>query len=345
MPRKKIFERKTWFKFLTVLMSLIIGSVAFEIFLRAINYHPMLVDPNIYLANNNPLLPYKLKPNYDDYYLQQEVKIDGDGNRMVSPDPKLLPAERKETAARVILILGDSLVFGYGLSNEDTIASQLQNLLWKKGLNYEVRNIGAPGYTSWNEYVALDDYLKTHAISDVILAYVPNDITFDNDYFQIGQGKLASFSDTRFHRFTQFLYSHFYTLYVVSDALKKIYSRLRGEIEPSAATAFAERNNQPAIDYSMEALSRIRDLCKQKHVRFSVGIYRAAALYDKLPDISSEYEAVIKKNLDQRGIRSFLIKSHADNLKPADAQVFWNDPHPSRQAVGFIVADINSVIE
>jgi lysophospholipase L1-like esterase len=337
-----MISRKLKFKALALLLCLLIFLIVSEILLRVINYRPAILDPTIYVALNNPLRPYALRPNYDGFYLGQEVKTDEEGNRIVSP--RLPPPGGNPS--RVILVLGDSMVFGYGLSNEDTIPSQLQNLYYQRGVNYQVKTIGVSGYSSWNEYVALEDYLTRHTVTDVVLTYNPNDVTFDNDYFGIGQGRIAAFSDTKFHRLTQFIYGHVYTAYLFSDTLKKVVAYFRGSLKPGAASgAFDERLNQPAIDYSMQALKKIKELCEQKQIRFYVGIYRDIIGNANAPKEELEYEAVIKKNLDQAGINSLPITTHVEKLSVADARVFWNDPHPSAKAVGFIAADISRAID
>jgi lysophospholipase L1-like esterase len=337
-----MISRKLKFKALALLLCLIFFLLVSEILLRVMNYRPAIIDPGIYVAVNNPLRPYALAPNYDGYYLGQAVKTDADGNRVVSP--RLAPPGGNPS--RVILVLGDSMVFGYGLSNEDTIPSQLQNLYFQRGVNYQVTTIGVSGYSSWNEYAALDDYLSRHTVTDVVLTYNPNDVTFDNDYFGIGQGRMAGYSDTKLHRLTQFVYGHVYTTYLFSDTLKKVIAYCRGDLKPGAtSSAFSERLNQPAIDYSVQALGKIKELCQQKNIKFFVGIYRDAEAHAKAPAASLEYEAVMKKNLDQAGITSFPITTHAEQLSVADARVFWNDPHPSAKAVGFIAADISRAID
>jgi lysophospholipase L1-like esterase len=342
-----MISRKLKFKALALLLCLAVFLLVSETLLRIINYRPAIVDPGLYVAVNNPYLPYKMVANYDGYYLGQEVKTDADGYRVVSPGPRLAQQQPGKSPDRLILVLGDSMVFGYGLSNEDTIPSQLQSFYYRRGQNYQVRNIGVSGYSSWNEYAALEEYLQRHAgVTDVVLTYNPNDVTFDNDYFGIGQGKMAGYSDSKLHRLTQFIYSHLYTSYLFSDTLKKTVAYFRGDLKPGAASgAFNERLNQPAIDYSMQALSKINQLCRERNINFAVGVYRDAEAHSKFPTESLEYEAVIKKNLEQTAIRWYPITTHAERLPVAEARVFWNDPHPSAKAVGFIVEDMNKVLE
>jgi lysophospholipase L1-like esterase len=339
-----MISKRTKLRLFALLFALACGLIVSEIALRLINYRPILMDPGLYVANDSDILPFKLKANYDGLYAGQQVRTDADGYRVVSPDPRLAQSTRIENPERVVLILGDSAVFGHGLSDEETIASQLQNLILAKKLNYQVKNIGVSGYTSWNEYGSLEGYLKQHTATDVIVLYIPNDITFENDYFGVRRGNLPSFAqrDTAFLRFTRFLYAHFYTAFLISDGIKKTVARVNNTEGYSGKFDLA--NRQPEFNYSMEALGKMQELCQQRQMRFAVAIYRDVEHYYE-PEKSLAYEAAIKKSLDARGIKSFVAKSHIENLKFNEAKVLWNDPHPSARAVTFIAGDFLKALE
>ncbi|HBB86415.1 MAG TPA: hypothetical protein DC047_02235 [Blastocatellia bacterium] len=296
------------------------------------------MDPDMFVKNDNVLLPYKLRPNYQGYCAGKEVRIDADGYRTVQPSYDELHVGKTTKPDRVVLLLGDSGIFGFGVSDRDTIASQLQEASFKKNLNYQIRNVGVNGYTSWNEYAAFSDYLTKHSATDVIVLYMPNDVTFDNDYFRIGQGDHASFSrnEDRLRRLNRFLYSHVYVSYLISDSLKKITTRIDN---PAATVVFDENQRQREIDYSLEALKKLADLCKHRNINFSTAIYRDVA-YEADPKGWLKYEESIERNLDRNGVKWFLAKSHMDNLTAREVRSSWNDPHPGSKAIGFIVKDL-----
>ncbi len=290
------------------------------------------MDPMMYVANPNPLLPYRLRADYHGYCGGAEVATDSDGNRRVSPSYGSLFEGRSGKPTRVVPILGDSGVFGFGLPDGDTIASQLQGVCAQRKLPYAIRNVGVPGYTSWNEYAAFADYLGKYEITDAILLYMPNDLTFDDDYFGIGRGGYASYSrnEDRTHRLLRKLYAHVYLVSLLSDGLKGAASKLRRQAP--AEEKFDQARLQPEIDYSMAALVKIRDLCKDKQIRFSVGIYRDVAFYYDAKSWLS-YEEAIESSLAHLGIQSFLAKSHIERLSVSDVRVSFNDP-PSQQESG-----------
>jgi len=319
-------------------ISLALALLGSEVTLRGFNYRPGTLDPEMFVKNDRALLPFKLRANYQGYCAGKEVKIDADGYRIVQPSYDQLYAGKPGRPDRVILLLGDSGVFGFGVGDQETIASQLQTASFKRNLNYQIKNIGVNGYTSWNEYAALDEYLKKNTATDAIVLYMPNDLTFDNDYFGIAQGKSASFSgeESRLHDLTRFLYQHVYTTYLIADGAKRSLSSI--DATAAAAVGFDVSRKQKEIDYSMEALQKIDELTKSRNINFSVGIYRDVAYSSDARDWL-KYELAIQRNLDRRGIKWFIVKSHIDNLTASEVRSSWNDPHPGPKAISFIVSD------
>ncbi|MCX6623451.1 MAG: GDSL-type esterase/lipase family protein [Acidobacteria bacterium] len=87
------------------------------------------------------------------------------------------PISSKQPGRPRILMLGDSVLFGWGVRVEDTCSRQLENLLhMQRGIDAEIINSGVPGYNSYQEMV----FLKTRGgmlePDAVVLLYVDNDI-------------------------------------------------------------------------------------------------------------------------------------------------------------------------
>jgi hypothetical protein len=341
-PRTRL---KTWtLRLLTLGISASLALVVAEVGLRAFNYRPATMDPDMYVANQNQLLPFKLQSNYNGYCAGREVHTDVDGNRVIVPS--YAESRKGQSPERVVLLVGDSGVFGFGLSDADTIGSQMQRSAVEKNLNYEVRNIGVSGYTSWNEYEAIREYLSHNTVTNVVVLFMPNDLTFENDYFGIGKGKRASFdlSGSKRHEFTRWLYSHFYLSYLVADTAKRIQSRFTGgSPSQSVADKTNESNTSATLAYAMQALVGIKNICDEKKIDFTVGIYRDVAYYDNSSQWLA-YEELIKQNLQEQKINWFIAKSHTDNLKASEVRVSWNDPHPSPRAAGLIAEEVLSQI-
>ena len=76
-----------------------------------------------------------------------------------------------------ILILGDSVAFGLGVNNNETISHYLEQDKRVAGLGYQVLNMGVPGYGIGQSYLNLKrniDQLNTKLI--VLIVYTTNDL-------------------------------------------------------------------------------------------------------------------------------------------------------------------------
>lgn len=303
-------------KLLLLVASVLVALALCEAAVRLSGYQPSIIDPRMFQSRNDELLPYTLTPAYSGNYAGGAVHIQSDGTRVVIP----------QCQGKPLLILGDSVAFGQGLSDDDTISSQLQKLVCGQ---YQVRNIAVPGYSSWNEYAAFR--ADNQPLDRLILIYVPNDVTYENNHLKLKAGEIADLSSSRIHRLLRALYSHVYLSYLVADSFKRLRHHEAVSYSPAPE----------ALAYSMEALKGISELCRERNIKFSVAIYRDVWHYDQ-PVLSGQYEQVVGKNLDKLGIDNFVLKGHIENLKPDEARVHYNDPHPSKRAVGWIVADLKS---
>jgi hypothetical protein len=317
-----VLTSNTGKKVLTVAISVVVSLFVCEGITRLF-YRPTLLDPAMLVARHEELLPFGLKPNYRGYYVGGNVSVDGEGNRLVRPSC---------SGAKTVMVVGDSVAFGQGLNDDQTMASQLQTRLCG---HYQVKNLVVPGYSSWNEYAAVRDY--SGQVDQLILIYIPNDVTFNNDHFNLRHKPLGELADDRAHSFLRFLYSHVYLSFLVSDGVKRLVKRSdRNWIYPDG--------DDTAIQYSMQAIERLRELCRDRRINFSVAVYRDVWHYAQ-PEESDRYENAIRKNLEDRGVHEFVLKAHTEKLTVNEARLCWNDPHPSARAVELIVDDLMKEID
>ena len=83
---------------------------------------------------------------------------------------------RRPGTARV-LVLGDSVAFGWGVKVEDALPRQLERALSSSGREvFETVNAGVPGYNSRQELAFLKDNAESLGPDAVVLLYVDNDI-------------------------------------------------------------------------------------------------------------------------------------------------------------------------
>jgi len=131
-------------------------------------------------------LGWKLKPNFKD----QEVMINNEGQRS-SDNDILISARGKE----LILISGDSMVFGLGVRQEHVFSE----ILNKSYTDYFFINAGVTAYSPWQEYLVLTDLVKSMRFEKVIIFFTQSNDLSDStrkDFFNpaviVDNGELKS---------------------------------------------------------------------------------------------------------------------------------------------------------
>lgn len=161
--------------------SLIFAVILLEVLVRV--FDPQITystarrsSPMIY--EKSDYLPFVLKPNAKD----RHIGVYGDFNVSIAINSYgLRDYERPVLSnAKRILVMGDSMTFGFGVEMNETYSKYLERKLNSKGSKYEVFNAGwADGYSLDSYYL----YLKNDGIKkfkpDVIIVefFVYNDIT------------------------------------------------------------------------------------------------------------------------------------------------------------------------
>jgi hypothetical protein len=254
-----------------------------------------------------------------------------------------LPLEIDESRfSNEIVILGDSVAFGQGLDDKDTIAANLQKQLLESGKLARVALIAAPGYTSWNEYAALSRYTNLSKVRTVVVIYVDNDMTKDNDGFgfqQTGGTRLYEMDKDMLRKFLRILYDHSRLFFLISDSIKKIVS-----VENVFSTQKEKEKGALDIDalsYSIEAIRQIKALCRTRGINLLVAIHRSPAANHRWPDWYANFERLVSSSLSTIGVDHFVLRWAAERLSEKQFGVSWNDlGHPSARASQIIAAEI-----
>ena len=158
-----------------VFFSIIFALIIIELFLRINDQgpwgnldnkrnDPTLNQPNIKLG----WVPKKGKYIFDAFAPEGskfEINILSDGSRKVPSLKKNIKEKNK------IILLGGSVTLGWGVNDEQTFASQLQN----KINSYEIKNFSAGGYGTYQSLLRLEDILETNdKIKIVVMSYLPH---------------------------------------------------------------------------------------------------------------------------------------------------------------------------
>lgn len=158
-----------------VLIAVALFFVLGEILARSLNLVDRLNDfpRQLYEATDDEELPYVLRPSLDTMARGRRIVIDE--NRMrVPPD-----AGEPGPDAKRILVLGDSVAFGYRLAYDDTLGAQLQSELdARTGRRHAVLNGGVEGYNSQNQLAWLQTYGWALDPAAIVVVFNLNDYDY-----------------------------------------------------------------------------------------------------------------------------------------------------------------------
>lgn len=166
------------------LFALLVGEVAVRFLGRAPGIKPIQLSSYdcIYKRSTNPILGFELKANSrsdDPDFIQTYERTNAHGQR--DRERTLL----KPDGVNRILLLGDSVVEGYGLREADTLSRQLEDL-YTDG-STEVLNFGVSAYCTRAEIELLEVKGLEFDPDVVVLVFVENDFdNFNREAFPLG---------------------------------------------------------------------------------------------------------------------------------------------------------------
>jgi len=164
--------------FLGIFLALIILEISCQIYAVYLDkqWDSIKTDPNHYFkASRNDRLGYELAADFSAKQNKKQLWINRVGIR---------EQENEINDKTKIAILGDSVVFGTGFSQEQTISSFLQEALNRDGAIVKVLNFGVPGY-GLNE---LAEYLRVkneiYGVDHVIYLLNLNDFSWRDTIYE-----------------------------------------------------------------------------------------------------------------------------------------------------------------
>ncbi|MEW6273134.1 MAG: SGNH/GDSL hydrolase family protein [Thermodesulfobacteriota bacterium] len=189
--------------------ALVVASIwiAGEVAARSLNLVDRLngFPRRLFVASDQPDLGYELRPGVDTIARGVHVTINERGMRGPS-----LPAERA-AGTRRILVLGDSVAFGFRLEYDDTFGVRLERELEERTrAPHEVLNAGVEGYNTQNQLAWLRKRLPELEPDVVVLVFNLND--YDYGPVMGPLGILTLDQTQRVRRFSLANVSEFYLL-------------------------------------------------------------------------------------------------------------------------------------
>lgn len=143
--------------------------------------HPLreyeLVPGSTFTFEREAALRHNLSPDYLDAWERVDYRINSLGLRGAEVDTA------KPEGTYRILVLGDSVAFGWGVEEEDALVNQLQQRLNQGGSapRFEVWNAGVPGYATWHELVYLVEKGATFRPDLILVTFLFNDVDGNNE--------------------------------------------------------------------------------------------------------------------------------------------------------------------
>ena len=150
------------------MLALVIGELFFRFFHKeSVDNRPL--KNSIHMASDNLKLFYRLAPGASTNADGVSYRVNRHGFR----DGEYSLAKSKEI--KQIVFLGDSIVFGLGLENNETLPNQLEQIFKEKGEEVEVLNFGVTGYETEQEVELFKETGLNFKPDAVIVGYCLND--------------------------------------------------------------------------------------------------------------------------------------------------------------------------
>lgn len=290
------------------LVILALGEVMIRVYLNfntAYDIEMTKYALNLKNDSDNKLIGHVHRPNKSMELMDVMVDINSDGHR-----DKEYPIEKGDKYR--ILFLGDSLTFGWGVKQEETFATLIEENL-NSDSPTEVINFGTGNYNTEQEVnLFLEKGLKYNP-DKVVLFYFINDAEITPEksgLWFLGYSQFISFYWSRINS----LLNNF----LPSKSFQEYYESLYDE-------------DQQGWINARKAIIQLRDICESRGIDFQV------VLLPELHDINNEIFANVYNNL-----ALFLADNNIDYLNLAklfeghpnqiELWVSYDDAHPNNIA-------------
>ena len=157
------------------LVAAVLAAALVEVWVR-LRWDERRGTPGFYLSD--PVLGQRLAPGYAGWFAGVPVRINTLGFR----DSRDYTLAKSPKTFRII-VLGDSVTFGHGSIWENTYPylAEQQLRAWRPDVDWQVWNLGVPGYNTSTELAYLEDIGARYQPDLVIVGFYPNDFTGNTD--------------------------------------------------------------------------------------------------------------------------------------------------------------------
>ena len=314
--------RRTLQRLALVLGTLLFLFLVLEVVLRVAGVRPKTATVLSSFFEYSPTCGWVGQPDVDRRFVTASFDVtvthDSDGFRTCGLKHGI--AGDTDYDGEVVWLLGDSFAWGWGVGDNDTVASVL-NRTARRGRVY--RSLGVPGYSSVQQYLLLKDRFEAGQQPDrVVVHFVGNDplenLRIDGQrpprpFFDIenGEAKLRDYpvptsSWSISVWFKQHLLAYNYLHFYLTSAKRALRPGKTLDGEPTAPDPTPEQ-----LAGLRDAYARIRDLCAEHKVSFAVAteqpLWRPIlgpmcdALGVPLLDLSGPFRGVDRRTYNLQG--------------------------------------------
>ena len=231
---------------------LVLLEVAARIFDPAgVSYFPETARFFDTMIHEEPI-SYRLRPGLDDNFNHAHYQVNSLGFR--GPE---LPLNKPADESR-IMWLGDSLVFGIGVNNDQTMPAVVERIANEssKDKHYRVLNMGVPSYNTEQELIQFETVGLPMQPDAVLLLFAPNDIEQKNWVFEKRKSWIADLAQRSYALSTLFVFSRL--------------ARESAGVPESFVNMPDFADDNPRWRAIADSLARIQQLCRERSIPFVV---------------------------------------------------------------------------
>jgi lysophospholipase L1-like esterase len=271
----------------------------------------------------DPSLVFRLPAHLQNTYQGVTISTNALGFRDREIEPKTEGELR-------ILLLGDSITFGYGVPIEETYGRKLESILTSQ-VDRPVRtvNAGMGGFNTVQEYAFLKDHGAAIDPDVVTLMYLPNDVDSANPPFDPRANIYADAS-----KMTRFLLDKSWLLRLA------YFASSESETDRVAST----KMDAPGVTDSLNALRKMAAHCRKHGARFATFFYREPAESPDATRFSEELFSRLTKVGVEGGFPVIDVRPWWGNSSQRSVTNSVVDWHPNAHAHDILAAGIAKVL-
>lgn len=299
---------------LLMLLSFALIYASMEIYVRYAVDDGMQFDLEMWRYSNkikqiseNTKIGHEHRPNAHAHLMGADVRTNAYGLRDVD-----FPLIKPPGVAR-ILMLGDSLTFGWGVPIEKTYAKQIESILRAEGRSVQVINTGVGNYNTAMEVEYFFERGKDFDPDIVVLNYFINDAE-----------PMPTYNTNVFNRN---LRAYVYFASRLDAALRSAEIGNHSDWQQYYTALYDEQKNAEALRSVRSSIARLAEYCRTRQIPLLLANYPELRVIKNYP--FSNVDAFVEQIAKDNDIEYFSLLPSVRDKAPESLWVTAPDPHPS----------------